>query len=134
MPNPFDALDAGLCAAVEGTFGEEAMLQPRLAASQYSAITADPDRPPRQVRGVFSSGSAVSGLEGAGVASGRTGSTTIAGQTPVFWLSPATIASLGYRIRAGDGLTLTGPPARTFRISRVDPTDTGDLELVLTEE
>lgn len=134
MPGPFDALDAMVSAAVEEAFGSGAIIQPRAGLNQYGGPVADPARPPGIVTGVFSSASATAGVEGSASGEGRKGGTKIGGLTPVFWLSPAAVASLGYAVRAGDGLVLTGPPARTFRISRADPTDTGDLELVLTEE
>lgn len=121
-------------AAVEVSFGSGATIQPRAGMNQYGGAVSDPARPARVVSGVFSSASASAGVEGSGSGDGLRGGTKIAGVTPVFWLSPATVAALGFAVRAGDALVLAGPPARTFRISRTDPTDTGDLELLLTEE
>ena len=132
MPDPFAALDAMVSAAVEDAFGVAITIIPRLPGSQYVDPGVDPDRPAVQVRAIYSSGPAIDTVGGQGTAGASGGSTKASGQSLVIWLSPATVRSIPYGIRKGDQLSFVDEPHRTFVISNPRPTQTGDLELVIT--
>ncbi len=134
MPDPFAALDDLVSGAVEQAFGVGITLKPRLPGSQYVAAAPDPARPENRVQAIFSSGPAIDTIGGQG-ASGATGGTTkIGGQTLVLWLSPGAVRSIPYALRKGDGVVFVDEPGLTYEITGLRPTNTGDLELIITRE
>ncbi|MGN7870542.1 hypothetical protein [Paracoccus sp. 22332] len=134
MPDPFAALDDLVSGAVEAAFGTEIIIKPRLPGSQYVAPAPDPARPDRQVRAVFSSGPAIDTIGGQGMAGASGGTTKIGGQTLVLWLSPGVVRSIPYALRKGDGVAFVDDPVLTYEIVVPRPTNTGDLELIITRE
>lgn len=134
MPDPFAALDDLVSGAVEKAFGVEIILKPRRPRSQYVAAAPDPERPERQVPAIFSSGPAIETVGGQGNAGASGGTTKIGGQTLVLWLSPRTMRSIPYPLRKGDGIVFVDEPGLTYEIASPRPTNTGDLELIITRE
>lgn len=134
MPDPFAAFDRLVADAVETHFSREIVIMPRLPGSQYVAAGPDPARPPQTVRAVFSSGPAIDTIGGQGAAGASGGTTKIGGQTLVLWLSPRAVASLPYGLRKGDAVAFTDQPGLSYEVVTPRPTDTGDLELIITRE
>lgn len=132
--NPFDRLDALMSESVLSRFGIPARIIPHLP-SRYGAATPDPARPAVEVTGIYSSGPEAVGIGGDVRAGASTGPTRIAGQSTVFWLSPATVEAIPYYLRVDDRVEFIGrPPPNRWKVSSFRPTDTGDLELALTED
>jgi len=125
----FDDVDADLSAAMKAEFGDAAVLSPTLK-SDYGAAPVDPDRPERSIFGIFSSGPVVGKLDGD--SRGQGFNARRATEVASFWLSAASMAEIGYEIRPGDRLTVSGRPT-AFRIVAVLPTSQGDAELHLTQ-
>ena len=134
MPDPFAALDDLVSGAVESAFGIEIIIKPRVPGSQYVDAAPDPARPEKRVRAIFSSGPAIETVGGQGMAGASGGTTKIGGQTLVLWLSPSTTRSIRYALRKGDGVVFVDEPGVTYEIVSPRPTNTGDLELIITRE
>ncbi len=133
--NPFAALDDLMATACERAFAIVVRIEPLTAPGSYGDGASDPDRPARIVRGILSSAPKIEGAGGQGRGEFG-GPTKVSGQTVVIGLSAQTIRGLAYRLRVGDRIVLPGvqPPYPTrYTISRLQPTDLGDLELILTE-
>ena len=124
----FDDLDAELSAVMEEEFGDMAVLSPRVK-SEYGAAQPDPDRPEQQVRGIYSSGPVIRKLDGD--ARGSQFHTRQASEVPTFWISAASFAALGYDVKDGDQLTISGR-AKVFRVVAIMATNCGDIELHLS--
>ncbi|MGD9714748.1 MAG: hypothetical protein AB7V46_22210, partial [Thermomicrobiales bacterium] len=105
----FDELDALAQAAVNLVFGEPIRLVPR-RGSQYSARQADPDRPARNVVGVYSVSPRTDHLAGQRNGAELSGTTKLAGVLGEIWLSTDVVAGLGYPIRRGDAVQLLEKP------------------------
>lgn len=132
--NPFDRLDALISESVLSRFGIPVRIIPHLP-SRYGAAVQDPARPSVEVTGIYSSGPAVVGIGGEVRAGASTGPTRIAGQSTVLWLSPATVRAIPYYLKADDRVEFIDRPApNRWKVSAFRPTDTGDLELSLTED
>lgn len=132
MTTPFDALDARLSAAIGASFGEAAIITPRISA-EYAGYIADPDRAAMAVQVVFSAGPINQRL--GGIARGDlTGQTKFQSQTALIWISAAILAGLPYEIRQGDAVALVGRPGQRFRIAAPMATDLNDIEFMLTAE
>lgn len=132
--NPFDRLDALLSESVLSRFGIPVRIIPQLP-SRYGAATADPARAAAEVMGVYSSGPTVAAIGGEVRAGASAGPTRIAGQSTVLWLSPATVEAIPYHLKVDDRVEFIGrPPPNRWKVSALRPTDTGDLELSLTED
>ncbi len=130
----FDALDAAMTGAIKTAFAEVAVLRPRVSA-QYVERAADPDRPTNTVSGVFSAGPSDERLQGTTRGSEFKGPTHIAAASAEFWIAKAEVDALPALPAKGDLLTLTGrPDSPTYAITRVQPTDMGDLNLILVRE
>lgn len=131
----FDDLDAALASAVGASFGEAAVLRPRVSV-QYVERTAHPTIDPMTVWGVFSAGpSEAQQIRGQARSAEMAGTTRIASMTAEFWISKAQVVELPLLPAKGDALTLTsrdGSPV--YSISQVQPTDMGDLNLLLVRE
>lgn len=130
MPTPFDALDAAMSASMTAAFGEAATLRPRVA-SQYAERADDPGRPAATITGVFSAGPAevpIKGNSKGGEFSGPTKFTTVRSE---FWIDAARVAQLPYRPAVGDLVILPGRGGAAYEIVGMQPTDMGDLNLIL---
>lgn len=132
--NPFDRLDALLSESVLSRFGIPVRITPQLP-SRYGAAVPDPARPPVEVTGIYSSGPTAVGIGGEVRAGASAGPTRIAGQSTVLWLSPATVEAIPYYLKVDDRIEfIDRPPPNRWKVSSFRPTDTGDLELSLTED
>lgn len=132
--NIFDDLDRQISAVIEGHFSIPVRIIPHIGA-RYNAATIDPGRPVVEVMAVYSSGPAQDGIGGQVRAGASGGGTRIAGQSVTLWLSPAAVEAIPYYLQVEDRIEMIGrdPPNR-FKVSSFRPTDTGDLELALTED
>lgn len=134
--NPFAALDDRMSAACEQAFGIAVRIEPLTAPGSYGEGVPDPLRPAVDARGILSSAPKIEGAGGQG-RNEFGGPTKVSGQTVVIGLSALTVRTLLYQLRPGDRIILLGvlPPYPTrFKISRLLPTDLGDLELLLSED
>lgn len=134
MTSIFDALDAAVSAAVQKTFSEVAVLRPRVSA-QYVERAVDPDRPQAILHGVFSAGPAETDLRGQGKGAEFSGVTRASSASAEFWIAKAEVDALAALPAKGDTITLTdraGCPV--YAVARVQPTDRGDLNLILVRE
>lgn len=134
MTSIFDALDAAVSTAIKTTFSEVAVLRPRVSV-QYVERAVDADRPQTIIHGVFSSGPADHDLRGQSTGPQFGGSTRLASASAEFWIAKAEVDALAALPVKGDTITLTaraGCPV--YAIARVQPTDLGDLNLILVSE
>lgn len=133
--NPFTALDDAMWSAIEAAFGIRARIEPYTAPGAYGDGRPDLDRQSVEVIGVLSSAPTNDALAGQG--NDRfAGGSRVGGQSVVFGLSAATVRALAPDLRPGDRVVLLGvlpPYPSRYRISRLAPTDMGDLELILNE-
>lgn len=135
MPSPFDALDDALQGAVLASFGETTAvnLHPR-TKSQYSEPILDGSRPEKLIRGIFTAAAADQMLKGNAFGD-FAGTTHFASMPSEFWVPYSEVVALGYRIVAGDLISLTTRTGESkFCIVRIQPTDRGDLNLILAVE
>ena len=134
MTTPFDAFDQASSTAVVSAFGEQALISPRVS-SAYVERTPDDDREAQSVWGVFSARSAKSDLRGQSRGSELGGTTRLTTAQSEFWIASDQAAALGFRPQKGDLLSLPNQPGvPTFAISAVEPTNLGDLNLLLVRE
>jgi hypothetical protein len=130
----FDDLDAQVSGTIDAAFGEVAILRPRVSA-QYVERAEDPSRQVTTVTGVFSAGPAEAPLKGSTAGTAFSGGTRVVSQSAEFWLPPEQVRALAARPQKGDALTLTGrPEAPVYTLSQVQPSDMGDLTLILVLE
>jgi hypothetical protein len=130
----FDDLDAQLASAIGGAFGEAAVLRPRVSV-QYVERTAHPTVNPITVWGVFSAGPGETQMKGQARGAELVGTTRLASMTAEFWIAKAQVNELPMLPAKGDALALTsraGSPV--YSISMVQPSDMGDLNLILVRE
>lgn len=130
----FNDLDAHTSAAVKAVFAEPVLLRPRIS-TQYAERSADPDRAEISTYGIFSAGPAQEDLRGQARGGQMSGTTKLSTATAEFWIAKPQIDQLPWLPIAGDALVLTarsGPPI--YAISRVAPSDLGDLTLILVRE
>lgn len=133
MATEFDSLLTALDAAVASATGEAASLTPRLTAP-YGAPATDPSRPVATITGIFSDGPGSAYLNG-GPVGDFSGKMMMDALVAEFWLPAAGVAGIGYEIRTGDGLILTGRTGTpTYRVVEIQRTNGGDANLVLTLE
>lgn len=130
MASPFDALDAALSASCLGAFGEAATLRPRMA-SQYTERAADPARPEAQIFGVYSAGPGEVPIRGEATGGEFKGPTRFATMRAEFWIGAEHIAGLPYTVAKGDLIILTDRGDLPYEIVKVQPTDMGDVNLIL---
>jgi hypothetical protein len=134
MASPFAKSDAALTAATVRAFGEGAVLRPRVFC-QYGEPGADQERQEQAVTGIFSAGPAESPLKGPARSGDFAGATRLATLSAEFWIGADMVASLVARPMKGDTITLIGRDGcPVYTISRVEPSDLGDLNLVLARE
>lgn len=134
IENIFDRLDRQISEVVEGHFSIRARIAPHKSV-QYGGAVLDETRPVVEVTGVYSSGPEIDMIGGQVRAGASGGATRISGQSATFWLSAATIDAIPYYIRTDDRVEFIGRDApNRFKVSSFRPTDTGDLELTLTED
>ncbi len=129
MATAFDDFLAAADAAVEGIYSEPAGLLPR-AAGEFSARLSDPARPSLTIVGVYSAGAGDTLIKGK--AQGEfLGTTRMATTRHEFWIAPAQAAAVPYRIAPGDLVQVRGV---AFEIVYVQPSDAGDINLILAPE
>ena len=134
MASMFDDLDAALSGAISGAFAEAAVLRPRVS-SQYVERADDPSRPSSTVTGIFSAGPADDQLRGQARGAEFVGTTRAQSESAEFWLPKSVVDALTALPAKGDTITLTARPgAPVYAISRVQPSDMGDLNLILVRE
>lgn len=123
----FDEHTAALDGAVVDAFADRATVTPR-TIDQYAGAAADPDRSAFDVCGVLSKTSEVNramperygpDVETASVAA-------------EFWIPKANIPA--DPPRKGDALSFPGTAEPTYSVALANPTDRGDLNLILTVE
>lgn len=132
MPSPFDSLDGALSRAVMSVFGETvaASLRPR-TRSEY-AEAADPARPARDIRGVFSEAHDIAQPRGAATSAEFSGATRLSIHHAEFFIPASELAALPYVIRQKDHVAFPSRHgAPVYSISDMQRGDTGDLNLLL---
>lgn len=134
MASMFDDLEAALSGAISGAFAEAAVIRPRVS-TQYVERADDPNRPSATITGIYSAGPADDQLKGSSKGGEFVGSTRLSSETAEFWIAKAQVDLLGWMPSKGDALTLTARSgAPVFSISKVQPSDMGDLNLILVRE
>ena len=130
----FNDLDAYASDAVKGVFAEPAILRPRVS-TQYAERSADPDRPEAMTYGIFSAGPAQEYLRGQARGGQLSGTTKLSTATAEFWIGKPQIDQLPWLPITGDAVVLTARSGQPiYAISRVAPSDLGDLNLLLVRE
>lgn len=130
----FNDLDANASAAVKAVFAEPALLRPRVS-TQYAERSADPDRPEAMTYGIFSAGPAQEDLRGQARGGQMSGATKLSTTTAEFWIAKPQIDQLPWLPITGDAVVLTARSGQPiYAISRVAPSDLGDLNLMLVRE
>lgn len=130
----FDDLDAALSGAIKNAFAEVVVHRPRVS-TQYVERADDPAKPAQNIMGVFSAGPADDQLRGQARGSEFVGTTRAASMSAEFWIAKAEVDALTALPAKGDKITLTsraGSPV--YAISQVEPSDMGDLNLILVRE
>ena len=129
--NQLDALLGGACLQV---FGEAADIHP-MGKSSYAMASADPGRPVKTVRGLFSQGPATSRPKGEARGANSQGTTSFSSASAEFWLPAEQVATLGYDLASGDRVTLLARPySPDYTITQIQHSDQGDLNLILVVE
>lgn len=136
MGSPFDAAMSAADAVISGTFGEAILVTPRRSADgELKAQSADPDRAPTTVEGVFTLNGAADRLGGTRQGTELQGMSTVAVAAASVWFSADALDEIGYALQAGDLVTLTERPGRpTYAIAKRSPTDLDDSTFPLTRE
>ena len=130
----FNDLDARTSAAVKGVFAEAALLRPRVS-TQYVERSADPERPEAMTYGIFSAGPAQEDLRGQARGGQMSGTTKLSTAAAEFWIAKPQIDQLPWLPITGDAVVLTARSWQPiYAISRVAPSDLGDLTLILVRE
>lgn len=127
----FDRLVSSADGVVTSVMGTAAEILPRLAG-RLSQPVADPARPVVTVTGVFTDIPAGEDtLEGQRQRGEFAGATTTAVSQTHLWLSRAEFARIPFALGEHDALRIGD---RLFGIAKADPTDHGDVILMLTRE
>lgn len=130
----FNDLDARTSAAVKAVFAEPALLRPRIS-TQYAERSADPDRAEISTYGIFSAGPAHEDLRGQARGGQMSGTTKLSTAAAEFWIAKPHIDQLPWLPITGDAVVLTARSGQPiYAISRVTPSDLGDLTLILVQE
>lgn len=132
MPSPFDDLEQAAQAVIADHMAKLVRLEPMIAV-EYSTGTADPERPTRDVSGIFSRGTDTQRLKGDTEGALIRGAGRMAVGASELWIAAADAAAIGYRMRRGDVVALleeAGQPR--FQVSYAQPSPNGDLTLILT--
>ena len=130
----FNDLDAHTSAAVKAVFAEPALLRPRVS-TQYAERSADPDRASTVTYGIFSAGPAQADLRGQARGGRLSGTTKLSTAAAEFWIAKPQIDQLPWLPITGDAVVLTARSGQpSYAISRVAPSDLGDLTLILVRE
>ena len=130
----FNDLDAHTSAAVKAVFAEPALLRPRMS-TQYVERSLDPDRPAAMTYGIFSAGPAQEDLRGQARGGQMPGTTKLSTAAAEFWIAKPQIDQLPWMPITGDAVVLTARSGQpSYAISKVAPSDMGDLTLFLVRE
>lgn len=134
MTTFFEALDENLSAALSSAFAEPALLRPRMS-TQYAERSADPDRLEAMTYGIFSAGTTQEDLRGQARGGQMSGTTKLSTAAAEFWVAKPHIDQLPWLPITGDAVVLTARSGQPiYAISRVTPSDLGDLTLILVQE
>ena len=134
MSLSFNELDATLSDAASAVFAEPATLRPRVS-TQYTERSADPDRAATVAYGIFSAGPAQEDLRGQARGGQMAGTTKLSTAAAEFWIAKPQIDQLPWLPITGDAVVLTARSGQSsYAISRVAPSDLGDLTLILVRE
>lgn len=134
MTSPFDALDRAASSAVVTAYGEQALLRPR-TSEQYVERAADAERNAATVWGVFSARPTSFDLHGQARGAELDGTTRVNAARSEFWIARQQVGALSFRPAKGDLLSLPGRPGSpTYAVSAIQPTNMGDLALLLVRE
>lgn len=135
LSNPFDRLDRIVSDAVNRGFSVVARIQKMAPGrSSLTGPGVDPEFAAWDIRGVHSSGPNKTSLQGKSRGGDIGGPTEVQGQVSTLWIKALDIHGAPFAVAVGDRVSF--PFAATpnaYRIARMQPTDMGDLELVLTE-
>jgi len=135
MGSPFDAAARAANAVQVAVFGEPVQILPQVARNRHGLGGADNTRPIRTVVGVFTKAPGDEPIEGTRRGSEARGFTAFSGYETRLWLSAEVHASLGYALREGDIIVLTGRAGQRWQIVKPGPpTDLGDITLALAGE
>lgn len=128
-----DRLARHVSRVTERTWGEAVQIVPRLA-SDYSAASADPDRPATTVRGIVSVEQKETDMQGSRRGTQMQGTVNIATETTHVFLRPETVTALGYAIRKDDMVVLLDRAEEDrFLVTNVATLDGLDVLLNLTK-
>ena len=134
MTAAFEAFDETLSATVSSAFAEPALLRPRVS-TQYTERSADPGRPEAMTYGIFSAGPSQEDLRGQARGGQMSGTTKLSTTAAEFWIAKPQIDQLRWLPITGDAVVLTARSGQPiYAISRVAPSDLGDLTLMLVRE
>ena len=134
MSFSFNELDAALSDAASSVFAEAALLRPRVS-TQYVERSPDPDRPEAMTYGIFSAGPAQEDLRGQARGGQMPGTTKLSTAAAEFWIAKPQIDQLPWMPITGDAVVLTARSGQpSYAISKVAPSDMGDLTLILVRE
>lgn len=134
MATAFESMDETLSAALSTAFAEPALLRPRVS-TQYAERSPDPDRPEAMTYGIFSAGTAQEDLRGQARGGQMSGTIMLSTTTTEFWIAKPQIDQLPWLPITGDAVVLTARSGQPiYAISRVAPSDLGDLTLILVRE
>ena len=130
----FEALDENFSAALSSAFAEPVLLRPRVS-TQYTERSTDPDRAAIGTYGIFSAGPAQEDLRGQARGGQMAGTTKLSTAAAEFWIAKPQIDQLPWLPITGDAVVLTARSGQpSYAISRVAPSDLGDLTLILIQE
>lgn len=134
MSFSFNELDAAWSDAASSVFAEAALLRPRVS-TQYMERSPDPDRHEAMTYGIFSAGPAEEDLRGQTRGGQMSGTTKLSTAAVEFWIAKPQIDQLPWLPITGDAVVLTARSGQPiYAISRVAPSDLGDLSLILVRE
>ena len=130
----WDRLDALAGRVVERLHSELVAVQP-LIEGEYTGGAIDPNRPPVDTKGCFAREFSTEDLRGQRLKGEFAGVGRVAAGASSLQIMSATYAAIGYEIRRGDRVTLSGRSgAPSYIVSVNHPIDGGDRLLILTAE
>lgn len=136
MVSPFARAMASADRVLARTFGETVRVTPRAAArGELGAPARDPDRPERDLRGVFTLRGAVARPGGQRQGTEMQTMSSVALAPATVWFAADQLAALTYVPRPGDRITLADRPgAPVYAVDRYAPSDIADGTFPLTAE
>ena len=106
MPILFDRFATVADRVTDRVFGERILIEPQQPGGYTGATSADPDRAPVTVTGIFTAAPTEETLSGQAAGEARVrGLEAIAGRRTVLQFSSETVEAIGYELREGDRVT-----------------------------